>query len=167
MTTMHARQLSRTVAPALALFLLITGIGPAMAADPPSFAGTWVLNTKKGENLGMMSAVKETTKISQTPQQLKIESSAGFMGTTSERTVTYDLAGKTVNNEGPMGTRGDTVAKWDGARLVVTWTEPSAIPGTKVQKVETRVLSADGKEMTVTTTRGTKPSMVMVYEKQK
>lgn len=164
---MNGRQLSLTIAPALALLLLFTGLSTALAADAPSFAGTWVLNTKKGENLGMMSAVKETTKITQTPQQLKIESSAGFMGTTSERTVTYDLTGKTVNNEGPMGSRGDTVAKWDGSKLVVEWTEPSAIPGSKIQKVETRELAADGKEMRVTTTRGTKPAMVMVYERQK
>jgi len=148
------------------LLMMLGAAPPASAADTPSFAGTWVLNTKKGENLGMMSAVNETAKITQTAQQLKIESSAKFMGTTSERTVTYDLAGKTVNNEGPMGTRGDTVAKWDAGKLVVTWTEPSAIPGSKVQKVETRVLSADGKSMSVTTTRGTKPPMVMVYEKQ-
>ena len=148
------------------LVMLLGAVAPAVAADTPSFAGTWVLNTKKGENLGMMSAVNETSKITQTAQQLKIESSAKFMGTTSARTVTYDLAGKTVNNEGPMGTRGDTVAKWDAGKLVVTWTEPSAIPGSKVQKVETRVLSADGRSMTVTTTRGTKPPMVMVYEKQ-
>jgi hypothetical protein len=164
---MNRPLLSLATAPVLALLLLFGGLLPALAADPPSFAGTWVLNTKKGENLGMMSAVKESATIAQTPQQLKIESSAKFMGTTSERTLTYDLAGKTVNNEGPMGTRGDTVAKWDGNKLVVTWTEPSAIPGSKVQKVETRQLSADGKEMTVTTTRGTKPPMVMVYERQK
>jgi len=164
---MNRRQLLLTAAPALALVLLFAGLVPALAADPPSFAGTWVLNSKKGENLGMMSAVKETTKITQTPQQLKIESAAKFMGTTSERTVTYDLAGKTVNNEGPMGSRGDTVAKWDGTKLVVTWTEPSAIPGSKIQKVESRELSADGKTMSVTTTRGTKPPMVMVYERQK
>lgn len=149
------------------LALLATLAQPVLAADPPSFAGTWQLNTDKGENLGMMSAVKETSKITQTAQQLVIESSAKFMGTTSERKVTYDLAGKVVNNEGPMGSRGDTVAKWDGGKLVVTWTEPSAIPGSKVQKVESRVLSADGKQMTVTTTRGTKPAMVMVYERQK
>lgn len=164
---MNRRHLSLTAAPALALLLLFTGVAPALAADPPSFAGTWVLNTKKGENLGMMSAVKDTLKIAQTPQQLKIESTAKFMGTTTERTVTYDLAGKVVNNEGPMGSRGDTVAKWNGRNLVVTWTEPSAIPGSSVQKVETRELSADGKEMKVTTTRGTKPAMVMVYERQK
>lgn len=149
------------------LAVLATFAQPVLAADPPSFAGTWQLNTDKGANLGMMSAVKETSKITQTAQQLVIESSAKFMGTTSERKVTYDLAGKVVNNEGPMGSRGDTVAKWDGGKLVVTWTEPSAIPGSKVQKVESRVLSADGKEMTVTTTRGTKPAMVMVYERQK
>lgn len=164
---MNRRQLSFAAAPALALLLLFTGLAPAIAAGPPSFAGTWVLNTKKGENLGMMSAVKDTLKITQTAQQMKIESTAKFMGTTTERTVTYDLAGKTVNNEGPMGSRGDTVAKWDGNKLAVTWTEPSAIPGSSVQKVETRVLAADGKEMTVTTTRGTKPPMVMVYERQK
>ena len=53
---MNRRQLSLTAAPALALVLLFAGLVPALAADPPSFAGTWVLNTKKGENLGMMSA---------------------------------------------------------------------------------------------------------------
>jgi hypothetical protein len=164
---MTRRQLSLTALPALALLLLFGGISPALAADPPSFAGNWALNTKKGENLGMMSAVKETVKIVQTPQQLTFESAAKFMGTTSGRTVTYDLTGKMVNNEGPMGSRGDTVAKWDGGKLVVTWTEPSAIPGSKIQKVETRELSADGREMKVTTTRGTKPPMVMVYERQK
>ena len=164
---MNRRQLSLTAAPALALLLLFTGLAPALAADAPSFAGTWVLNTKKGENLGMMSAVNETVKIVQTPQKLTFESAAKFMGTTSGRTVTYDLTGKMVNNEGPMGSRGDTVAKWDGKKLVVTWTEPSAIPGSNIQKVESRELSADGATMTVTTTRGTKPPMVMVYEKQK
>ena len=152
---------------AFALLFLISGPQLLLAADPPSFAGTWVLNTKKGENLGMMSAVKETVVITQTPQQLQMKASASFMGTASERTVTYDLTGKTVDNEGPMGTHGDTVAKWDGKKLVVTWTEPSAIPGSKVQKVETRELSADGKSMSVTNTRGTKPPMVMVYELQK
>lgn len=164
---MTRRQLPLIAAPVLAILLMLAGLPPALAADAPNFSGTWVLNTKKGENLGMMSAVKETVKIAQTPQQMKLNSAAGFMGTTSERTLTYDLAGKPVNNEGPMGTHGDTVAKWEGKKLVVTWTEPSAIPGSKVQKVETRELSADGAIMTVTTTRGTKPSMVMVYEKQK
>lgn len=163
---MTPRHLQLATAPLLALFLIFSGLTSALAADPPSFAGTWVLNTKKGENLGMMSAVKETVKITQTPGQMKLESSAGFMGTKSERTVTYDLAGTSVNNEGPMGSHADTVARWDGSKLVVTWTEPSAIPGSKIQKVETRELSADGRTMSVTNTRGTKPPMVMVYERQ-
>jgi hypothetical protein len=158
---------SRRLLPALALLTLLAGPALVHAAPQPSFAGNWVLDTKRGENLGMMSSVKETVDITQTPQQLQIKSSAKFMGTTSERTVTYDLAGKPVNNEGPMGSRGDTVAKWDGGKLVVTWTEPSAIPGSKIQKVETRELSADGQTMSVTTTRGTKPPMVMVYARQK
>lgn len=164
---MTRRLLKTAAAPLMALVLAITGLSPALAAGPTDFSGTWVLNTKKGENLGMMSAVKETLLIAQTPQQMKLDSVATFMGSKTERTVTYDLAGKAVNNEGPMGTRGDTVAKWDGGKLVVTWTEPSAIPGAKTQKVETRELSADGNTMSVTNTRGTKPPMVMVYERQK
>lgn len=158
--------LSRTRTALLALALACASLMPAMAANPPDFSGTWVLNTKKGENLGMMSAVRETVKITQTPQQMTLESSATFMGKTSGRKVNYDLAGKAVSNEGPMGGRADTIARWDGAKLVVTWTEPGVIPGSTVRKIETRVLSGDGGSMSVTTTRGTKPPMVMVYERQ-
>ena len=163
---MTSLQLRRACAPLLAVVLACSGMAPVLAANLPDFSGTWVLNAKKGENLGMMSAVKETVKIVQTAEEMTLQSSAEFMGKTSGRTVTYDLGGKTVSNDGPMGGHADTVARWEGPKLVVTWTEPSAIPGKTVRKVETRELSADGSTMSVTTTRGTKPPMVMVYERQ-
>ena len=53
------------------------------------------------------------------------------------------------------------------ALLVAVWTGESAILGTKTEKAGTRALSADGRTMSVTSVRGTKPPMVMVYEKQK
>ena len=153
-------------APLLALLL---GGGPqtALAAAPPSFAGTWVLNTDKGENLGMVAAIKETVTIAQTPQQMTLDFSSVFMGKTTLRKVIYDLLGKPVPNEGPMGDKADTVAKWADGKLVVVWTGESAILGSKTEKTETRALSTDGRTMSVTSVRGTKAPMIMVYEKHK
>ena len=124
---MTRRQLSLLAAPLLALLLGAAGLSPALAADPPNFSGTWVLNTDKGENLGMVSMIKETVTIAQTPQKMTLDFSSVFMGKTTLRKVTYDLAGKAVPNEGPMGDKADTVAKWDGNQLKVVWTGESAI----------------------------------------
>ncbi len=137
-----------------------------LAADAPDFSGTWVLNNKKGENLGMVSAVKETVQIAQTPQQMTLDVTSSFMGKTTERKVTYDLTGAAVTNEGAMGDKAATVARWSDDELVTVWTGESAIAGTKTEKTETRALSVDGKTMSVTTVRGTKPAMVLVYDKQ-
>jgi hypothetical protein len=164
---MTRRQLPLLAAPLLAILLMAAGLTPALAADPPNFSGTWVLNTDKGENLGMVSAIKETVTIAQTPEKMTLDFSSVFMGKTTLRKVTYDLAGKPIPNEGPMGDKADTVAKWDGNKLVAVWTGESAILGSKTEKTETRVLSPDGKTMSVTSMRGTKPPMIMVYEKQK
>jgi hypothetical protein len=164
---MTRRQLPLLAAPLLAILIMAAGLAPALAADPPNFSGTWVLNTDKGENLGMVSAIKETVTIAQTPEKMTLDFSSVFMGKTTLRKVTYDLAGKPIPNEGPMGDKADTVAKWDGNKLVAVWTGESAILGSKTEKTETRVLSPDGKTMSVTSMRGTKPPMIMVYEKQK
>jgi hypothetical protein len=163
---MTRRQRPLLAVPLFAILLMAAGLSPALAADPPNFSGTWVLNTEKGENLGMVSMIKETVTIAQTPQKMTLDFSSVFMGKTTLRKVTYDLAGKPVPNEGPMGDKADTVAKWEGNQLKVLWTGESAL-GSKTEKTESRVLSADGKTMSVTSVRGTKPPMVMVYEKQK
>ncbi len=164
MSRLHAY---KTLAPLIAVLAILANPGLALAADPPDFAGTWVLNTDKGENLGMVAAVKETVTIAQTPQKVTIDHTSVFMGKTTLRQVNYDLAGKPVINEGAMGDKADTVAKWAEGKLVATWTGESAILGNKTVKTETRALSADGKTMTVTNARDGKPPMVMVYEKQK
>jgi hypothetical protein len=138
----------------------------ALAQSPPDFSGTWELNTDKGRNLGMVKAVDETVVITQTPAKLTADFSSTFMMQTTRRQVNYDLTGKSVPNEGAMGDKADTVAKWDGAKLVVTWTGEGAVAGTKVVRTETRRLSADGKTMTVTTARPNKEPMELVYEKK-
>jgi hypothetical protein len=149
------------------LLALCAALALATAAQAaPDFSGTWVLNTDKGKNLGMVAAVKETVVIRQTAEKLVADHSSTFMLKTEKRTVTYDLAGKPVPNEGAMGDKAETVAKWDGDRLVVTWSAEGAVAGTKSVKTESRSLSADGRTMTVVNLRPNKEPMEMVYEKK-
>jgi len=140
--------------------------GIALAQSASDFSGTWKLNTAKGKNLPMGGAVQETVAITQTPQKLTLDIASTFQGNLNKRQVNYDLTGKPAKNEGAMGDKSETIAKWDGGKLVVTWTSEGAVAGTKVTRTETRALSTDGKTMMVTTQRGTNPPAEMVYEKQ-
>jgi hypothetical protein len=132
----------------------------------PDFSGTWVLNASRSQNLGMMAAMQETVTISQSPTRLTLTDRAHFQGQDSTREIHLDLAGNSVTNPGPMGDQNETVAKWTGNALVVTWTAESAVAGTKVLRTETRSLSADGKTMTVESVRGSNPPIVMVYDRK-
>ena len=139
----------------------------ALAAGPTDFSGTWELNTDKGQNLGMVKAVDETDVVTQSADKLVIDITSKFMLKNSKRQVSYDLTGKPVPNEGAMGDKAQTVAKWADGKLVVTWTSEGAVAGSSTVKTETRWLSADGNEMSVETARANKPAMVLVYDKKK
>lgn len=153
--------------PRIATLCAVLGMAAVASAQPaPDFSGTWTLNTSKGKNLGMVAAIQETVTIAQTKDKLTVDFASTFQGRTTNRQVNYDLTGKPVANEGAMGDKAETVAKWDGSKLVVTWTSEGAIAGTKVVKTDTHSLSADGKTMTVTTQRGENPAREMVYEKK-
>lgn len=132
----------------------------------PSFAGKWTLNTGKSRNLGMMAALEDTLTISQTSTELVIKDDSRFQGQQSSRELHYDLTGKATTNEGPMGDRNETVAKWIDGRLVTTWTRDGAVAGTTSVMTETRSLSADGKTMTIESARGSNPPLVMVFDKR-
>jgi hypothetical protein len=139
---------------------------PAVFADAPSdFSGTWVLNTDRGENLGMMKAVDETIVAKQTADQIVFDMTDKFAGVTTTRQVTYDLNGKPMPNKAAMGDPSTTVTRWDGDKLVTTWTAEGAISGTEVVRTETRWLSEDGKVLSVSMVRDDNQAMVFVYEK--
>jgi len=150
----------------LAACLTISVAGLALAEAPTDFGGTWELNTKKGENLGMVAALQETLAVTQTGDQMTLRFTDIFQGKTTTRDVTYDLSGEPVDNFAAMGDPSRTVSNWSGAKLVTTWTSEGAIAGTEVVKTETRELSDDQQVMTVTTARGETPAMILVYEKQ-
>jgi hypothetical protein len=146
---------------------IIGGAAAALHGQPaPNFSGKWVLNTAKGKNLGMMAALEDTLTISQTPAELVIKDSSSFQGQQNTRELHYDLTGKTTANEGPMGERSETVARWMEGKLVATWTRDGAVAGTKSVMTETRSLSTDGKTMSVESARGANPPLVMVYDRR-
>jgi hypothetical protein len=157
--------LMRTLLIALGTLALAVGTA-AYAQNTPDLDGTWELNTEKGENLGMVAALKETLVISQTTEQITVDFTDVFQGNTTTRQVSYDLSGEPAINYAAMGERSETVSKWIDDALVTTWTSEGAIAGTEVVRTETRSLSEDGKSMTVTTARGERPAMVLVYERQ-
>jgi hypothetical protein len=149
---------------AMAMSLVLLA-GAARAA--PDFSGAWALNPSKGQNLGMVAAIQETITIAQTAERLAIDYASTFQGETTKRKVSYDLAGKPVMNPAAMGGESETVAKWAGDKLVVTWTSEGAIAGTKVTRTETWALAADGQSLSVESVRGTSAPRVLVYEKKK
>jgi hypothetical protein len=152
-----------------ALVMLVALIAaPLLArAGTPDFSGTWEFAPSRSQNLGMMAAVKVTLVATQTPRELRILETSVFDGTPSVRELRYDLGGAPAQNEGPMGGRQETVARWSGQRLVVTWTAPGAIAGTQVVRTETRSLSADRATMNLESVRGSNPPVVMVFERRK
>jgi hypothetical protein len=149
-----------------ALMMLITTAW-AMAGTPTDFSGLWEFNPAKSQNVGMMAQMKMTTTIKQSASALDAETHASMQGGMDNvSTIHLDLNGKTVSNDMPMSGSSDTVTKWDGKKLVTTWTSQGAVAGSTTVRTETRALSADGKILTVESVRGTNPPLVMVYEKK-
>lgn len=138
----------------------------AVAQAAPDFAGTWVMNPARGENLGMVAAVQQTLVVSQSDAKVTLDYTNVFQGQTTTRQVVLDLGGAPVENFAAMGDPSKTESAWAGDRLVTTWTTASAIPGAEVTRVETMALAADGAELTITTERANRPTVLMVYEKQ-
>jgi hypothetical protein len=136
------------------------------AATPTNFSGTWEFNTDKSENIGMMAQMKMSLTIQQSDAALDIAAHSTYEGKDQESKTHLDLSGSSATNASPMGGPNETVSKWDGNKLVTTWTGESAVAGKKVVRTETRSLSPDGKVMTVESVRALNPPIVMVFEKK-
>ena len=140
--------------------------GMALVAAAPDFSGTWVFDAAKSKTVGMMAGMQSTLTIKQTAASMTITTVSKFNNEEQTRETRYDLTAKPVPNEPAMGGKAETVSKWDGAKLITTWTSEGAIAGSKVVRTETRSLSDDGKTMSVETVRGNNPPLVMVFNKK-
>jgi len=136
----------------------------ASAADHPDFSGTWEFAPGRSKNIGMMAEMKLTAIIQQSPTEIVIRNKNAGQSQGSE--TRFDLSGSPVKNETPMGDKAETVTKWEGDKLVTTWTSPGAVAGTQTVRTETRSLSPDKRTMIVESARGKSAPMVMVYERK-
>jgi hypothetical protein len=145
-------------------------IGTALLAMPilaqPSFSGKWELNAAQSKNIGMMAQMKLISIVKQTHDEMAITNVSTLDGKEQTSEFRFDLTGKSVPNKAPMEAPAETVTKWDGNRLVTTWTSPGSVAGTKTVRTETRSLSDDGRTMTVEGKRGQSPAIVMVYDRK-
>ncbi|HEV8038022.1 MAG TPA: hypothetical protein VGP62_04095 [Bryobacteraceae bacterium] len=144
--------------------LLLLAALPVLAQQ--DFSGPWEFNPAKSRNIGMMAQMKLVSTVKQTKRELIITDVSTFNGREQTSETRFDLNGKPVPNKNPMEAAAETVTKWDGNKLVTTWTSPGSIAGTNSVRTETRSLSADGRTMTVESSRGKGPAMVMVYERK-
>jgi len=136
---------------------------PALPAD---FSGRWIFNPARSANIGMMAGLEIHAAIEQGSASLAVHEDSTMQGQKSARDLRYDLGGKPVPNRSPMGDPSETVSRWEGNRLVTTWTSQGAVAGTKVVRTETRSLSPDGRTMTLESVRGSAAPVVMVFERE-
>jgi hypothetical protein len=148
----------------LTLKLFLAGALPMLAQS--DFSGSWEFNPSKSQNIGMMAQMKLLSTVKQTKRELVITDVSTFNGREQTNEIRLDLTGKPVPNKNPMEATAETVTKWDGNKLVTTWTSPGSIAGTNSVRTETRSLSADGRTMTVESSRSKGPAMVMVYDRK-
>lgn len=138
----------------------------APAANRADFSGTWVFSPEKSKNVGMMSEMKMTQTIEQSSSSLDVTSDTTFQGNNQQMKTHYDLSGKPATNDSPMAGPSETVSKWDGDKLVTTWTSKGAVAGTTTVRKESRSLSPGGKTMTVESLRASNPPVVMVFDRK-
>ena len=136
------------------------------AAAQQDFSGKWLFNASKSQNIGMMAEMKLVATVKQSDDLLIITNQTVFNGKETSSEIRLDLTGKPVPNQSPMEAPAETVTRWDGKKLVTTWTSPGSVAGSTSVRTEVRYLSPDGKVLTVESGRGKRPSLVMVYDRQ-
>jgi hypothetical protein len=144
--------------------------GAALLAMPmlaqPNFSGKWELNVAQSQNIGMMAQMKLTSTVKQTRDEMTVTNVSTINGQDQTNELRFNLTGKPVPNKAPMEAPAETVTKWDGNRMVTTWTSPGSVAGTTTVRTETRSLSDKGRTMTVESRRGQSPAIVMVYDRK-
>jgi hypothetical protein len=169
--------------------LAVLGVlaGSAQGQDKPNFSGTWKLDPSQSEMGGGMGgraggggaggggarqgAGMAAQEVTITQDGTTLRMTMTVMG--EARTLTYGIGGGPSTNAATMGRMGGeavTTTVWDGRRLVTAGTTNVTTPqgAMSIQMREVRTLSADGKTMTVETTRTTQMgenTTKMVYTK--
>lgn len=173
----------RNVALFLAGALAATAVATALA-QPPDFSGSWQLDRDAsvlpqrpeggGRGIGRLfgrgeQAVRgpaETLVVTQTSDTLFVEQRRED----GSQTLRYRLDGSSSVNPMPRGEL-TTTSRWDGATIVTEGTQdiPRLLRDISIPLTERRSLSADGRTMTVESTRSMPfgdIAVTLVYRKE-
>ena len=156
---------------------VISALLAVWALAAPDFSGTWVLDASKSDQMGMGRRgggipPNITLTIKQSGNELSITREIEMGGNQRSSEAKFTLDGKENTNSGMMG-RGEMVSKsrWEGDNLVIEGTQKisSQRGEMEIATKEIYSLSADGKVLTITTTRTTpqgERTTKQVYNKQ-
>ncbi len=143
----------------------------SLAADKPSFTGTWEMNKAQsdfGQMPPQMLPEKLTQKITQKGDtEMRAESTTVGARGTASADMKYKLDGSESTNKTQTG-EVKSVAKWEGNHIAIT--SKREVQGMSINLSEKWEVSADGKTMTVNRTMTGTPMgdivTKMVFDKQ-
>lgn len=164
--------------------LAAAALAAPAAAQEADFSGTWRLDADASElpdfgggrrfggggrprgGGGRPGGAAAALVVVQTPAMLIVEQQSER----GSRAATYRLDGEESSGAGPRGERTSR-SRWDGAALVTEGTQAVSTPrgDFSMEFTERRTLSADGRTMTVETTRSTPRGdldTTLVYRRQ-
>jgi hypothetical protein len=153
----------RRIAAVLTVAAVAISASVVAAQSKPSFAGKWVMDPASAPQGGggggrgrggMGGGWGQTFTLTQDATTIKVERTAGE----TPITETYKLDGSESKNSMPGrqgGASGESVSKatWDGAKLVITTIQTMDFNGNETRIDMKRVLSKDGADLAIETTR--------------
>jgi hypothetical protein len=149
-------------------WILVLVLCTPLAYGAADFSGTWVLDMDKSELMrmgrgrgggGQGAGLQITLKIAQEENMLKIHRITMRGGGEQSSELKYSLDGAENTNPAAMG-RGEYKAKatWDGEKLIIEGIQTMSTQrgDMEIPTKEVYSLSADGKVLTIETTRSTR-----------
>ena len=128
------------------------------------FSGTWKINTSKSK-LGEQSFAPQKVVITQSGNDMSVETTTDFMGQINTRTSKYKLDGSESSNEGMMGGSPiKSTAKWSDDKKVLTVTTKIDMQGSEM--VMSAVYKMDGSNLVIESSMGDFGSETQVFDKQ-
>jgi hypothetical protein len=145
------RRLVSTVFAFTTLSAPMAAQAPAPAATHPDFAGTWTLDPKNSQGMGVPQAM--TLRVTRDAKFITFARVATMPAGQQRSTLIVNLDGSPTKNT--IGTQGITVdlsltAAWDGPALVVTTT--ANVGGQPLNQTDRWTVSPDGKTLHLDTT---------------
>jgi hypothetical protein len=124
------------------LLSLLT-LASAIAANPPSFAGNWKLNSSMSVLGTEFSLAPQTLQITQDANSLSLVKVLDMMGQTSTTNAKYTLDGVECKNSGFMESQTVSKAQWNEEKTALMINSTTDMQGQPMKSVETYTIEKE------------------------